>query len=64
MKYEIIKTDTVTSWDGRTLYRIKRVENGELGYMDGSSEERLIGSENAHDRSALKNAIAYAEAKS
>ena len=40
MKYELIKTDTIKSWDGRTLYRIKRIENGELGgYIE--SEKNL-----------------------
>ena len=38
MKYEIIKTDTVKSWDGRTLYRIKRIETGENGgYIEHES---------------------------
>ena len=31
MKYELVKTDTTQSWDGRTLYRIRRIESGELG---------------------------------
>jgi carbonic anhydrase/acetyltransferase-like protein (isoleucine patch superfamily) len=30
MKYELTK-ETCQSWDGRTLYRIKRISNGELG---------------------------------
>ena len=38
MKYEIIKTDTVKSLDGRTLYRIKRIETGENGgYIEHES---------------------------
>ena len=31
MKYELVKTDTCKSWDGRTLYRIRKIKSGELG---------------------------------
>jgi len=39
-KYELVTTDTKTNWDGKTLYRIRRISNGELGgYIE--SEKNL-----------------------
>ena len=71
-KYTLVKSDTVTTWDGRTLYRIKaKVAIASLGIAAGTlggyveSEKNLDHSGNAWvsgNAEVYGNALVYGNA--
>ena len=65
MKYEIIKTDTVKSWDDKTLYRIKRIETDEKGgYIEHEGNLSQDGDAWVSDNARVfGNALVYGNAR-